>query len=137
MAICITFGTHEFSSMLEGYEQVRAYCYNCQHYNGHCVTRWPWFTICFIPAIPLSMGKYKEVRCYTCNFTQDLKDRPDITPETRPPQGFPGGPGPAPPGFYGNYPQYAQPPPPQQQQQGPPVASGAGAPGQGQGYGYK
>jgi hypothetical protein len=44
--------------MLEGYENVRAYCYNCksarevlvivsvpdpypgQHWNGHCRTRW-------------------------------------------------------------------------------------------------
>ncbi|KAJ6125398.1 hypothetical protein N7471_012715 [Penicillium samsonianum] len=48
MAFCITFGTHEFSSQLEGYEHVRAYCYNCQHWNGHCITRWPFFTICFI-----------------------------------------------------------------------------------------
>ncbi|KAL3496608.1 hypothetical protein BJX62DRAFT_193595 [Aspergillus germanicus] len=48
MAICITFGTHEFTSMLEGYENVRAYCYNCQHWNGRCITRWPFFTICFV-----------------------------------------------------------------------------------------
>ncbi|KAJ5746636.1 hypothetical protein N7520_011818 [Penicillium odoratum] len=39
MAICITFGTHEFTSMLEGYENVRAYCYNCRNWNGHCITR--------------------------------------------------------------------------------------------------
>ncbi|KAL4884526.1 hypothetical protein BJY04DRAFT_182717 [Aspergillus karnatakaensis] len=73
MAICITFGTHEFTSMLEGYEQVRAYCYNCQHWNGRCITRWPFFTICFIPLIPLATKKYKEVTCYTCRFTQDLR----------------------------------------------------------------
>ncbi|KAF4768308.1 hypothetical protein HAV15_002690 [Penicillium sp. str.  len=82
MAFCITFGTHEFSSQLEGYEHVRAYCYNCQHWNGHCITRWPFFTICFIPLIPLAMHKYKEVQCYTCRYTQDLRDRPDITPDT-------------------------------------------------------
>ncbi|KAB8233686.1 hypothetical protein BDV23DRAFT_3197 [Aspergillus alliaceus] len=75
MAICITFGTHEFTSMLEGYENVRAYCYNCQHWNGHCVTRWPWFTVCFIPMIPLATHKYKEVICHTCRFTQDLRDQ--------------------------------------------------------------
>ncbi|KAJ5763588.1 hypothetical protein N7533_002269 [Penicillium manginii] len=73
MAFCITFGTHEFTGMLEGYEQVRAYCYNCQHWNGHCVTRWPFFTICFIPLIPLSTHKYKEVLCYTCRVSQDLR----------------------------------------------------------------
>ncbi|EPS27991.1 hypothetical protein POX_e06962 [Penicillium oxalicum] len=118
MAICITFGTHEFTSMLEGYENVRAYCYNCQHWNGHCLTRWPFFTICFIPLIPLSTHKYKEVTCYTCRFTQDLRDRPDITPETRPPPHMQYGPQP-PPGA-----QWQQ----QQQQpqlQPPPVAHGA------------
>ncbi|KAJ5807778.1 hypothetical protein N7474_009047 [Penicillium riverlandense] len=96
MAICITFGMHEFTSMLEGYEHVRAYCYNCQHWNGHCLTRWPWFTLCFVPILPLAIHKYKEVTCYTCRFTQDLRDRPDITPETRPPQGMNYGPQPPP-----------------------------------------
>ncbi|KAE8351154.1 hypothetical protein BDV28DRAFT_137683 [Aspergillus coremiiformis] len=110
MAICITFGTHEFTSMLQGYENVRAYCYNCQHWNGHCLTRWPWFTVCFIPMIPLAIHKYKEVTCYTCRFTQDLRDRPDITPETRPPPGVPAGPAPPPQAYY----------------YGPPQASGAG-----------
>ncbi|OQE24718.1 hypothetical protein PENSTE_c007G00507 [Penicillium steckii] len=111
MAFCITFGTHEFTGMLEGYEQVRAYCYNCQHWNGHCVTRWPFFTICFIPVIPLAFHKYKEVLCYTCRVSQDLRDRPDITPETRPPPHMAWGPQP-PPQAYGGY----QQPPPQQQQ---------------------
>ncbi|KAJ6080350.1 hypothetical protein N7467_010103 [Penicillium canescens] len=118
MAFCITFGTHEFSSQLEGYEHVRAYCYNCQHWNGHCITRWPFFTVCFIPLIPLAMHKYKEVQCYTCRYTQDLRDRPDITPETRPPAG----------GQYG-----IQPPPGAQIWQQPP-----GPPPQAQGgLGYK
>lgn len=119
MAICITFGTHEFSSMLEGYENVRAYCYNCQHWNGHCRTRWPWFTVCFVPVIPLATHKYKEVTCYTCRYTQDLRDRPDITPDTRPPPGIMPGPAPPPQAYFG-YPQgsappqqYASPPPQQ------------------------
>ncbi|KAJ6005334.1 hypothetical protein N7451_003278 [Penicillium sp. IBT 35674x] len=87
MALCIpiTCGTHEFTSMLEGYENVRAYCYNCRNWNGHCITRWPFFTVCFVPIIPLSTHKYKEVLCYTCRFSQDLRDRTDITPDTRPP----------------------------------------------------
>ncbi|KAL4785330.1 hypothetical protein BJX76DRAFT_184142 [Aspergillus varians] len=130
MAICITFGTHEFTSMLEGYENVRAYCYNCQHWNGRCITRWPFFTVCFIPVIPLAMHKYKEVTCYTCRFTQDLRDRPDINPNTRPPPNAAYGPQPLPNAYVGGYPQ--QPPPPQQQQQMqyPPVASGAASPPQ-------
>ncbi|RAL00454.1 rhodopsin family protein [Aspergillus ibericus CBS 121593] len=124
MAICITFGTHEFTSMLEGYENVRAFCYNCQHWNGHCLTRWPWFTVCFIPVIPLATHKYKEVTCYTCRFTQDLRDRPDITPDTRPPPGVI--PGQLPQAYYGGgapfYPPQGSGPPPQ--------ASGAVAPTQ-------
>ncbi|KAI9374825.1 hypothetical protein BJX61DRAFT_245290 [Aspergillus egyptiacus] len=128
MAICITFGTHEFTSMLQGYENVRAYCYNCQHWNGRCITRWPFFTICFIPVIPLAMHKYKEVTCYTCRFTQDLRDRPDITPDTRPPPNV-YGPQPPPQAHYGGY-------PPQQHQYPPPVASGATSPPPQQ-YGYK
>ncbi|KAJ5157062.1 uncharacterized protein N7482_008162 [Penicillium canariense] len=99
----------EFTSMLEGYENVRAYCYNCQHWNGHCLTRWPFFTVCFVPLIPLAMHKYKEVTCYTCRFTQDLRDRPDITPDTRPPPNMQWGPQP-PPGAQWQQPQ-PQPPP--------------------------
>ncbi|EYE91457.1 rhodopsin family protein [Aspergillus ruber CBS 135680] len=121
MAICITFGTHEFTSMLEGYENVKAYCYNCQHWNGHCLTRWPFFTICFIPVIPLAIHKYKEVTCYTCRFTQDLRDRPDITPETRPPANLPPGPYPPPQAYY---------PPPQ-------ATGAAPAPQEQPNYGYK
>ncbi|KAJ5086018.1 Dynein light chain type 1/2 [Penicillium argentinense] len=132
MAFCITFGTHEFTGMLEGYEQVRAYCYNFvvfghwtngsplrlgQHWNGHCVTRWPFFTICFIPLIPLSTHKYKEVLCYTCRVSQDLRDRPDITPDTRPPPHMAWGPQPPPQAYGGGYPQQQQQQPPQQQQQ--------------------
>jgi len=78
MAFCITFGTHEFTSRLEGYENVRAYCYNCEHWDAYCITRWPWFTVCFVPVIPLSTHKYKEVTCARCHFTQDLSVRPDV-----------------------------------------------------------
>ncbi|KAK2742460.1 hypothetical protein FQN57_005351 [Myotisia sp. PD_48] len=48
MAICITFGTHEFSSQLQGYENVTAQCHNCGNWSARCVTRWPWFTVCFV-----------------------------------------------------------------------------------------
>ena len=30
MAFCITFGTHEFTNQLEGYEGVTAQCHNCE-----------------------------------------------------------------------------------------------------------
>ncbi|OJJ47804.1 hypothetical protein ASPZODRAFT_131383 [Penicilliopsis zonata CBS 506.65] len=115
MAICLTFGTQEFTSMLEEYRDVRAYCYNCQHWNGICVSRWPWFTVCFVPVLPLSIHKYREVTCQTCRFTQDLRDRPDITPSTRPPPGYVSGIAPQPPPqAHGGY----QPPAPPQEGQG-------------------
>ncbi|KAL1971831.1 hypothetical protein VTN31DRAFT_1919 [Thermomyces dupontii] len=107
MAICITFGTHEFTSMLQGYENVRAHCPNCNNWDVICETRWPWFTICFIPAIPLSFHKYKEARCLRCNFAQDMSMRRDITPNTRPPAMGPGynyGPYQPPPGPQPGYP---------------------------------
>ncbi|KAJ6037264.1 hypothetical protein N7540_001543 [Penicillium herquei] len=76
--------------MLEGYENVRAYCYNCRNWNGHCITR--------------------------C-------DRPDITPDTRPPPmpaypWAPPGPHPPPMAYGAQQPptegQKSQPAPPEQ-----------------------
>ncbi|KAJ5403588.1 hypothetical protein N7509_003459 [Penicillium cosmopolitanum] len=138
MAFCITFGTHgvylvdistllssipriliqatEFTGMLEGYEQVRAYCYNCHSSPFASFGGYDEMTNITMtqPLIPLSTHKYKEVLCYTCRVSQDLRDRPDITPETRPPPQMAWGPQP-PPQAYGGYQQ--QPPPQQQQQQ--------------------
>ncbi|KAK2740592.1 hypothetical protein FQN55_008801 [Onygenales sp. PD_40] len=39
MAICITFGTHEFTSRLQGYENVTAQCHNCGNWSANCITR--------------------------------------------------------------------------------------------------
>ncbi|EED16821.1 conserved hypothetical protein [Talaromyces stipitatus ATCC 10500] len=113
----------EFQSRLEGYENVRAQCRNCGNWDAHCETRWPFFTVCFVPLIPLSTHKYKEVRCYRCGFSQDLSMRPDINPGTQPPPGMPWGPAYGPP----QPPQYAYQPqqhPPAGYPSGPPVASG-------------
>ncbi|KKK21320.1 hypothetical protein ARAM_005547 [Aspergillus rambellii] len=149
MAICITFGTHEFTSMLEGYENVRAYCYNCHSspfallyafsLPGYYMTQSEigiYITKHLYnykqPVIPLSTHKYREVTCYTCRFTQDLRDRPDINPNTRPPPGAVYGPQPPPQAYFGGPqqpPQYPQPQPqPQPQQQALPMASGAASP---------
>ncbi|EFR04408.1 hypothetical protein MGYG_07414 [Nannizzia gypsea CBS 118893] len=120
MAICITFGTHEFTSQLQGYENVTAQCQNCGNWSGRCITRWPFFTVCFIPVIPLAMHKYKEVYCHICRFSQDLSMRPDVQSQgpggqnqgqgQGPPPGGPPHYGP-PPGQQGPYQQYQ---PPQQ-----------------------
>ncbi|KAI1934208.1 hypothetical protein LOZ12_002770 [Ophidiomyces ophidiicola] len=73
MAICITFGTQEFTSRLQGYENITAQCQNCGNWSAHCITRWPWFTVCFVPVLPLAFHKYKEVHCNICRFSQDIK----------------------------------------------------------------
>ncbi|KAL5339110.1 hypothetical protein BJX70DRAFT_398105 [Aspergillus crustosus] len=152
MAICITFGTHEFTSMLEGYENVRAYCYNCMflmnfvtsafsllvHFDIRDETemlidkyrstleRTMHYKMAILHNLLYSTHKYKEVTCYTCRFTQDLRDRPDINPNTKPPPNMGYGPQPPPQAHYEGHPQQQQQyPPPQQQQQYPPVASGA------------
>jgi len=88
MAFCITVGTHEFESQMQGYENVRAYCRNCEHWDAYCVTRWPWFTVCFVPVLPLSFHKYNEVTCARCRFIEDINQRPDIQPGQPHPAGF-------------------------------------------------
>ncbi|KAJ5543482.1 hypothetical protein N7461_009485 [Penicillium sp. DV-2018c] len=135
MAFCITFGTHEFSSQLDGYEHAILHCLL------HCKIMHAWTlekqlkisnSSSLQPLIPLSTHKYKEVQCYTCRYTQDLRyvylkieltpttrarytdgytsDRPDITPETRPPAGAQFGIQP-PPQAHGGFQQQYQPPP--------------------------
>ncbi|CAO1605418.1 hypothetical protein XANCAGTX0491_008936 [Xanthoria calcicola] len=101
MAFCITFGTQEFTSQLKGYEHITAQCHNCGNWSAHCITRWPWFTICFIPAIPLATHKYKEVACPICHFMQDLKNRPDVESQGSGGGGPGSGPGGAPHGTVG------------------------------------
>ncbi|KAL2054210.1 hypothetical protein ABVK25_005351 [Lepraria finkii] len=100
MAFCITFGTHEFTNQLEGYEGVTAQCHNCGNWSAHCITRWPWFTVCFLPVVPLATHKYKEVACPICHFMQDLSNRPDVQSQ-HPGAGamMVGGGGPPPPGI--------------------------------------
>ncbi|PGH14213.1 hypothetical protein AJ79_03186 [Helicocarpus griseus UAMH5409] len=101
MAICITFGTQEFTSRLQGYENVTAQCHNCGNWSAHCNTRWPWFTVCFIPVIPLATHKYKEVTCHICRFAQDLSKRPDVQSQAggAPPPQHPPAPHQGPPGW--------------------------------------
>lgn len=127
MAFCLTFGTQgrqslfliqliailtlvEFTNNLKGAENITAQCRNCGNWSARCITRWPFFTICFIPLIPLATHKYEEVACHVCRFHQDLRDRPDVQSmiangggqpqqySAGPNQGFAGGP---PPGQQG------------------------------------
>ncbi|KAK5069548.1 hypothetical protein LTR64_008229 [Lithohypha guttulata] len=125
MAFCITFGTQaryaqsapdnrtEFTKNLKGAENITAQCRNCGNWSARCITRWPWFTLCFIPILPLATHKHTEVACHVCRFHQDIKDRPDVQGmianggqgQQPPPQQGPnsGWGGPPPPGQAGGY----------------------------------
>ncbi|CAI4219413.1 unnamed protein product [Parascedosporium putredinis] len=69
--------------------------------SGRVLKSNPWFTLCWIPIIPLSIKGYKDVTCHICNFRQPLENRPDVTAMAN-------GGGAPPPGQW-------QPAPPQQQ----------------------
>ncbi|KUJ08873.1 uncharacterized protein LY89DRAFT_599384 [Mollisia scopiformis] len=120
MCFVFTCGEHEFSSLVQGYENVICQCHNCGNYSAKVVKRNPWFTFCFIPVIPLSVHGYEDVVCSICNFAQPLQNRQDIIAQAngggmplqhQPPPGAPQGWGGGPPGG-------GQPKPPQNMQYG-------------------
>ncbi|RMZ76393.1 hypothetical protein DV737_g4866, partial [Chaetothyriales sp. CBS 132003] len=55
-----SFVTHDFTSALKGYESITAQCHNCGNWSAHCISSWEWFTICWIPLIPLDSDKICE-----------------------------------------------------------------------------
>ena len=57
MAFIFTCGTHTFSSILKGYENITAQCQNCGNFSARVYKRWEWFTFCFIP------GRYALCIC--------------------------------------------------------------------------
>ncbi|KAJ8066233.1 hypothetical protein OCU04_005317 [Sclerotinia nivalis] len=115
MCFIFTCGEHEFSSQLQGYENVLCQCHNCGNYSAKVIKRHPWFTFCFIPVLPLSFHAYEDVVCSICNFAQPLQNRPDVQSQINgggqvplqnqpPPGGGGGGGGPANPGWGGGPP---------------------------------
>ncbi|TKA78079.1 hypothetical protein B0A55_03267 [Friedmanniomyces simplex] len=73
-----TCGTHNFRSLLAGYENVTVQCQNCGNFSGNIVKNWEWFTFCFVPLIPFSLKPWHAVHCNVCQFQQDVKYRPDV-----------------------------------------------------------
>ncbi|RDW70643.1 rhodopsin family protein [Aspergillus mulundensis] len=137
MAICITFGTHGSYSLDPGTWILVIALLHPFHEARRNPPQWTALRYPppdLEPVIPLAMHKYKEVTCYTCRFTQDLRDRPDINPDTRPPANAGWGPQPPPQAYFGGQQQQQQ--QQQQQMQYPPVASGATSPPPQQ-YAYK
>ncbi|RAL68210.1 hypothetical protein DID88_008914 [Monilinia fructigena] len=101
----------EFSSQLQGYENVLCQCHNCGNYSARVIKRHPWFTFCFIPVLPLSFHAYEDIVCSICNFAQPLQNRQDVQSQINgggqvPLQNQPpsGGGGPANPGWGGGPP---------------------------------
>lgn len=78
MFFFFTCGEHTFRKEVDGYEGVVCRCYNCGNYSGHVIKQHPWFTLCFIPVIPLSIKGYTDISCHICNFQQPLEHRPDV-----------------------------------------------------------
>ncbi|KAF1353765.1 hypothetical protein BDV97DRAFT_291874 [Delphinella strobiligena] len=78
MAFFFTCGTHQFSSLLQGYENITAQCQNCGNISAKIYKRWQWFTLCFVPVIPFSLKPYHDVGCHICNYFVDVKHRPDV-----------------------------------------------------------
>ncbi|SPO07658.1 uncharacterized protein DNG_10353 [Cephalotrichum gorgonifer] len=88
------FGEHTFRKPVPGYENLVCQCFNCGNMSGRVLKSHPWFTLCWIPIIPLSIKGYKDVACHICNFRQPLENRPDVTAMqggARPPQPGPNG----------------------------------------------
>ncbi|KFY02033.1 hypothetical protein O988_02392 [Pseudogymnoascus sp. VKM F-3808] len=96
MCIVFTCGEHEFNSELKGYEGVTCQCHNCGNHSAHVMKRWNWFTLCFVPILPLSMHAYQDVVCRICGFAQPLENRQDVKGQhpgagnEMQPQGHPG-----------------------------------------------
>ncbi|PKS09878.1 hypothetical protein jhhlp_004501 [Lomentospora prolificans] len=103
MFFFFVFGEHTFRKSVAGYENIVCQCYNCGNMSGRVLKSNPWFTLCWIPIIPLSIKGYKDVTCHICNFRQPLENRPDVTamangqgpppgqwgpPQQGPPQGW-------------------------------------------------
>lgn len=92
MAFIFTCGTHTFTSLLDGYQNITCQCQNCGNWSGRVYKRWEWFTFCFVvcipwvmygeewkterhtqPIIPFSLKPWHEVGCHICNFYQDIR----------------------------------------------------------------
>ncbi|GIZ42808.1 hypothetical protein CKM354_000606200 [Cercospora kikuchii] len=77
MAFIFTCGSHVFESLLKPYENVTVRCNNCGNWSSKVTKRWEWFTFCFVPIIPCSMGAQKELRCHVCKYRDAITNSDD------------------------------------------------------------
>ncbi|CCE61456.1 hypothetical protein TPHA_0A03800 [Tetrapisispora phaffii CBS 4417] len=52
------------------------YCPNCHNYSARPIKRRQFFTVWFIPILPVYWGK--QVKCTICNWRQDFKDEAQL-----------------------------------------------------------
>ncbi|KTW30172.1 hypothetical protein T552_00649 [Pneumocystis carinii B80] len=69
---CFFLGVDDFSSKIQGYENMILYCPICHNISAIPLHEKKFFTICFIPLIPYSLGKV--IRCTICSWFQDTND---------------------------------------------------------------
>ncbi|KTW32097.1 uncharacterized protein T551_00779 [Pneumocystis jirovecii RU7] len=66
------FGVEDFSTKVQGYENLFVYCPICHNISVTPINEKKFITICFIPLIPYSWGKV--MRCYICSWFQNTDD---------------------------------------------------------------
>jgi hypothetical protein len=137
MCLFFVFGEEKFRRRLDGYDDVRVQCYNCGNWSANVRKTHPFFTLCWVPIIPLSLKGEVDVHCNTCGWDQAIEKRPDVQAMRKPQPGQESrqGAGGVPLQNTHNGPSAPPPPPPgphqqqQQQWQPPPPEAGKGRPG--------
>ena len=81
MAFIFTCGTHTFSSILKGYENITAQCQNCGNFSARVYKRWEWFTFCFIPGT--SAIAHGATQTNTAQETDKLFSSHTLQPQAR------------------------------------------------------
>lgn len=61
---------------LQPYQYQTLYCPHCHNNSVHPIKRKEFFTIWFIPLVPIYWGK--QLRCNICNWAQDFKDEAQL-----------------------------------------------------------
>lgn len=106
-----TIGMQNFPSNIKGFEGKKFYCARCHNVSMELRKDHQFFTICFIPLIPISFSK--NLSCPICSYRQDVSKQQLESIQNQPPEQHDGKQGyyiaPLPPSAPGNpgYPGYS------------------------------
>ncbi|CAN6617660.1 hypothetical protein TRVA0_007S00628 [Trichomonascus vanleenenianus] len=67
-----TVGTQNFPGTVKGYDDLRVYCPRCHNVSVVPEKERKFFTICFVPIIPIYWGKI--LRCTICPWRQETTE---------------------------------------------------------------